>query len=259
MIFYFTGTGNSLHGANRIAEAQGDRAISIAELMDQKDRVFHYDFSENAVLGFVYPVYAWGPPKMVLDFIKRLEVTGNPYVFSLCTCGGSEGNTSKILRKALRAKELQLDAAFTLKMPDNYVVGFDVDSKETEKETLKTADLMLTEINKTIAQRKKDVDLTIPGKYPAMKTALINPLFNQFALGTKKFFADDNCISCGLCEQICPVHTIKVTEKPVWGKECTQCLGCINRCPVHAIQYGKATAKRGRYYHHDLDAVKITK
>ena len=267
MIFYFTGTGNSLYAANQIAEAQGGRVLSIAKQMDLRQDVYHYELGENELLGFVFPVFAWGPPKMVLDFIKRLEVsekpdvtgregkTGKPYVFSLCTCGDEEGGTSKILRKALEKRELALDATFSVRMPNNYIIGFDVDPKEQEAAKLKAAELMLSEINKTVGRRQRNINLTIPGRFPAVKTALVNPMFNTFALSTRYFHADDSCTHCGICEEICPVHTIKVTdmEKPVWGKACTQCLGCINRCPVHAIQYGKGTARKGRYRHPDLD------
>jgi len=253
MIFYFTGTGNSLYAANNIAEAQEDRVFSIANLMNQNKEVYHYELGENELLGFVFPIFAWAPPKMVLDFIKKLDVTGTPYAFYLSTCGNDEGSTSKKMRKALDAKGLSLEGAFSLQMPNNYILGFDVDPKDLETEKLKAAELMLKEINKTISQRQKNVNLTIPGRFPALKTALVNPMFNRFALQTKSFSADDTCTGCGICEKICPVHTIKVTGKPVWGKACTQCLGCINRCPVHAIQYGKGTAHKGRYYHPDLN------
>jgi NAD-dependent dihydropyrimidine dehydrogenase PreA subunit/flavodoxin len=252
MIFYFTGTGNSLYAANAIAEAQGDRVFSIAALMDQQKDVYQYELGENELLGFVFPIYAWGPPKMVLDFIRKLDVTGNPYAFSLNTCGNDEGSTSKMIRKALARKGQALDSAFSLQMPNNYLLGFDVDPKEVETEKLKAAELLLSEINKTISKRQKNINLTIPGRFPILKTALVNPMFNRFALNTRSFSADDTCTQCGICEKICPVHTIKVTDKPTWGKACTQCMGCINRCPVQAIQYGKGTAQKGRYYHPDL-------
>ncbi len=131
-------------------------------------------------------------------------------------------------------------------MPSNYIIGFDVDPKDVGTEQLKAAELLLSEINKTIGKRQKNVNLTIPGRFPALKTALINPMFNTFAVHTRSFSVDDTCTGCGICEKICPVHTIRISDtgKPVWGKACTQCLGCINRCPAHAIQYGKGTVRK---------------
>ncbi len=253
MIFYFTGTGNSLYAANHIAEAQGERLFSIARLMSRREEVYHFEMGENELLGFAFPIFAWGPPKMVLDFIEKLDVAGKPYVFSLSTCGNTEGSTSKIMRKALAARGLNLDSTFSVQMPSNYVVGADVEPKDRETEKLKAADLMLSEINTVISKRQTNVNLTIPGRFPALKSTLVNSMFNRFALNTKSFSVDDTCTGCGICEKICPVQTVRLDGgRPVWGKDCTQCLACINRCPVHAIQYGKGTAQRGRYYHPDI-------
>lgn len=254
MIFYFTGTGNSLYAANHIAEAQGERLISIARLMSRKEDAYHFEMGENELLGFAFPVFAWGPPKMVRDFISKLDVTGKPYVFSLSTCGNDEGSTTGIMRKALAARGLNLDSAFSLQMPNNYIIGFDVDSKEVEEEKLKAAELMLSEINKVVSKRQTGVTLTIPGRFPALKSALVNAMFNRFALNARHFSADGKCSGCGICETVCPVQTIRLDNgRPVWGKDCTQCLACIHRCPAHAIQYGKGTSRKGRYHHPDVN------
>jgi len=253
MIFYFSGTGNSLYAAKVIAEAQREQLVSIADEMDKKNNVFEYTLKEKELLGFVYPVYAWAPPKMVLNFIKQMKVSGGkPYVFSVCTCGDEEGKTTKVLGKVLSKKDMVLDSAYSMQMPNNYIVGFDVDSKGVEKEKLQKAEEKLENINVALTKRQSDVFDIIEGKMATLKTVVVNPLFNWFGMDTKKFYATDVCTGCGLCEKVCLVHTIKVKEKPVWGKDCTQCLACINRCPVHAIQYGKGTIHKGRYIHPDL-------
>ena len=69
MIFYFTGTGNSLHAAKTIATAQNEKLLSIPKEFDKEGNTFTYELKEKEFLGFVFPVYAWAPPKMVLDFV----------------------------------------------------------------------------------------------------------------------------------------------------------------------------------------------
>lgn len=252
MIFYFTGTGNSLYAADCIAREQGEQLVSIAQAFTGHQAPFEYTLKENELLGFIYPVYAWAPPKIVLDFIAGLKISGGkPYVFSLATCGDEEGKTTAVLQKALARSGLHLDSAFTLIMPNNYVVAFDVDTKELEQKKLRNAEQRLREINTVLSARDKTMQL-YQGRLAGLKTYLINLLFNTFGKDTRHFSATDACISCGLCERICPVHTITVTQKPVWGKSCTQCMGCLNRCPVKAIQYTKGTMNKGRYVHPEM-------
>lgn len=248
MIFYFTGTGNSYHASKRIAELNGDRVISIPEEMKRTENL-EYQLAEGEMIGFVYPVYAWAPPKMVLDFIKRLHLNnykGN-YTFSIATCGENVGNTMKVLQSILGGSGLTLDSGFSLVMPNNYILMGNVDSKEIEEEKLSKAEGKLKEISSILKSGKKGVFHLEKGPVPNLMTGVINPLFSKYAMNTKKFYATDTCTSCGLCEKVCTTGTISVDKKPSWGKECNQCLACIHRCPVMAIQYGKATMKKGRY------------
>ncbi len=259
MIFYFTGTGNSLYLASCLAKTQGEKLISIAKEFDKKNNVFEYELHENEMVGFVYPVYAWAPPQMVLDFAKKIKFRGaKPYVFSLATCGDEEGKTTEILEKVLLQSGITLDSAFTVRMPNNYIIGFDVDSEAVEKKTLAAAEKSLEEIDLVLSARKKDKKMLLPGKHAALKSSIVNFGFNHFALNSKKFYADEKCTACRLCEKICPVHNISFGEKPIWGETCTMCLACINRCPAKAIQYGKSTAKKGRYYHPLIDELENT-
>jgi len=249
MIFWFSGTGNSLFAAQKIAEAQGEWLISVAAEFDKNDNLFTYRFEEGELLGFVWPVYAWAPPAIVRRFIKKMAIEGRPFAFSVSTCGSDEGRATTMVEKALEAKGLKLGCALTLQMPSNYIVGGDVCAKEEEERLLARAEEKLDAFNRLLAERRSGVFDLLPGKVPALLTGLVNPLFDAFAKSTGRFRATSGCNACGLCESICPVHSITVTDKPAWGKECTQCLACINRCPRHAIEYGKATAKRGRYVH----------
>lgn len=249
MIFYFSGTGNSLYAAKTVAEYNDEKLVSIAGELYSREEGLEFTLKENETIGFVFPVYAWGPPKVVTDFIDRLKLNNykNNYTFSIATCGENIGNTMEVLSSALKKKNLNLQSAFSLRMPNNYIVMGDVDSKEVEQEKLREAENTLGKINKIIAERRKGVYQIVKGPVPFLLTSVIHPLFMKGASHTEKFYANDKCTGCGICEKVCSLKNIKVNGKPQWGKNCTQCHACIQYCPTKAVQYGKGTEKKGRY------------
>ena len=75
------------------------------------------------------------------------------------------------------------------------------------------------------------------------------------SLDTERYYAEDTCIGCGLCEANCPVDAIELVDgKPVWKEKwCAGCMACINKCPVEAIQYGEYSKPRMRYVFKGFD------
>jgi ferredoxin len=53
-----------------------------------------------------------------------------------------------------------------------------------------------------------------------------------------KIEISDECISCGACEQTCPVSAISqgATKFQIDQKTCVQCKACTLACPVGAIK-----------------------
>jgi hypothetical protein len=48
--------------------------------------------------------------------------------------------------------------------------------------------------------------------------------------------ADDNCTACGICEEVCPFHAIKIDEKAVVNSDaCGGCTNCVYNCPNNAM------------------------
>lgn len=249
MIFYFSGTGNSYYVARQTAEKLGERLVSISTEMSGGKQEYRYELRSDEVIGFIFPVYAWAPPKIVIEFIERLKlsVTGNQYVLAAAVCGDEAGNAIRLLEKSLCKAGIGLDSAFSVIMPNNYIVVFDVDSKETERKKLEAAEKMIDRIIEAADARKKGVYEVHKGHLPGVKTALLGSLFNRFAISTKSFYVDEKCTGCGICEKVCCCGSISVDGKPKWGSACTQCLACLHYCPAKAIQFGKGTKNKGRY------------
>ena len=235
MIFYFSGTGNSKWVAKELSNLINDNIYDICEINEIPN------IDNETQIGFIFPIYAWGVPEVMINFIKKLNKT-NAFTFGICTCGSESGEALKKLSKIYR-----LDSSYSIIMPSNYIIAEDVESENVIKEKIKIAKENLENISKEILEKKKVYKVN-EGSMPKLKSA-INKVFNKFGRTTKPFYVDKNkCISCGKCAKICPTSCITMVKGyPVWGTKCYQCLKCINYCPKEAIQYGKSTEKRGRY------------
>lgn len=251
MIFYFSGTGNTKWIAEQLSAGQADELVFIPKAL--KDNITEFTLMESEKVGFVFPVYSWGPPPIVMQFIRQLTLLNyhSHYTFFVCSCGDDIGLTKQVLSKALFNRGWGCDAGFSVIMPNNYVLlpGFDVDSREVQERKLADAVPMVTKVNYLIAERRS-VFLCKEGRFPYIKTMWINPLFNRYPISPKKFHATDACVGCARCERACPVNNITLVErKPIWGANCTSCLACYHVCPQRAVQYGKKTEHKGHYFY----------
>ena len=247
MIFYFSGTGNSGYVAEQIAFATKEKLVYMSR--KELDRKSTYVLEEGEILGFVFPIYWWGMPKLVEEFVRemKLQVKDSCYVFGVATFGLGQHNGLIDLKKELSEKGITLQAAYEVKMVDNYVVGYDVASKEKQDIICQKADEKIREIIADILERKQTKIVDLIG-------TTIKPIVHSFYKGAnhrKKFFVTEKCSGCGLCERQCPCQAIAMENgKPIWEKDCSFCLKCIHSCPAHALQYGKGTVTRGRYLNH---------
>ena len=240
MIIYFSGTGNSLYVAKKLL-SESERLVSIADCMKQNDFSIELEKDEN--LGFVFPVYFYTVPSIVREFIEKAEIGNAGYVYSVITCGGGTGQASSVLKKLLAEKGIVLSYFKEILMPDNSMLFYQIPGTEKAGDTISRADTIIETVGSDIKAEKT----TSIGNGTAISD-LMNLGYKMCSV-TKKFYAEDTCTGCGLCERNCPQQVIKLeNNKPVWTKEnCCKCSSCINRCPVKAIQYGKGTKHRNRY------------
>ena len=261
MIFYFSGCGNSHHVAETLATGLNDTLIFIPEAT--REGRYEYTLAEGESLGFVFPVYSWAPPKLVMDFIEKLNIKVGPsalrqaqgsgtsfYLYFACTCGDECGLTEKIFRMAIEKKGWDLSACFSLKMPETYIgmPGFKLDTDENARKKIEATDATLARNIPRLLNKEYFTEMTI-GKFAWLKSHVINNSFNKFATDDSKYLSTEACIHCGKCVEACPLKNITLEEgRPKWNGHCTMCMACYHHCPVNAIQYGKATMGKGQYY-----------
>lgn len=255
MIFYFSGTGNSLWAARKLAEITQDSLISIAEQMSRENRHTDYSLHPKERIGFVFPVHSWGPPEIVLHFIRKIHLTDyhNNYCYFIATCGDDIGCTRQIMHKTLATAGIRLHAGFSIQMPNTYTAlpGFNVDPLNVQTKKLSAAGPCIERIGKSIS-RKSFIYEIHTGGVPRLKSYLIRPMFKRYLINDKYFHVTNACISCGKCTRICPTENIELQNgQPVWKGNCTTCMACYHVCPQHAIYFLKESQK-GQYLHPDL-------
>jgi ferredoxin len=252
IIYYFTGTGNSLAAAMKIAAALKDcELVPIASLKDTPGRVV----PAADRVGIICPVYDAGLPVIVKEFAERLDIGAVPYTFAIVTLGGTGISAlhqlNRILVQGCRKK---LDAAFTVIMPGNFPPVGVPPSGERKEEILRKADAALAAIAVAI-QKGQAVP---PGFSPLsslMRLLLYPPFSRNVRGGDTSFSVDDTCTACGTCAKVCPVGNIVMeNDRPVWQHHCELCCACLHFCPAEAIQLNilRGTKGRGRYRHPDL-------
>lgn len=244
-IYWFSGSGNSLHAAKRIRAAIEDaELIPVAEAIGEVEEL-------PGRMGLVFPVYAWGPPALVSEFIESLPSGSPDYVFAVATCGGSPGSAMSITRRKLNKRGIGLDASLTLKMVENYPPMGGAPGKEKQDAILDDAEEELD----AIVEKTADGWHGSAGRnnfFFSLLGRLVHPLFSRnVSRQAGKFRADDKCTSCGICVKVCPVRNIELKDDgvPVWSDRCQQCFACFHWCPEEAVQFGSRTEKQPRYHH----------
>ena len=244
VIFYFSGTGNSLQVAQDISEEIGDcELICIPKY--NRSKPIRYDS-----VGFVYPTYFWGLPNIVRKFLSDIRIEGATYLYGVTTMGGSLGVSLIQLRKGLRAKGYKLHAGFFIYMPDNYVVMYAPLSKEKIEKMLAVEKEKIPKIAENILSRSElPLEITHTVYDRLLGNVLNKTIVPRFYKKDKGFHVSEECTRCGKCRHVCSVGNITLTDgRPTWQHHCEFCMGCINVCPVKAINFKNKTQKRGRYF-----------
>lgn len=247
-IYYFSGTGNSLAIARDLKKNIIDSKLAHIAKIWKDDNII----PDSERVGFIFPLYYWGMPKIIEEFIQKIDLSNAKYIFCIANSGGksSPDCIPDKLKNILKKKNKNLNAYFRIVMPSNYIKEYDLDPVELYQKKIETSKSQIILISKLINSNKNKIN---KGSIPFL-AKIVNNIWQKHVLKSdKKFYADNNCISCGTCQKICPVNNIVLTNnKPVWNHNCQECMACIHFCPEKAIQFGEKTICRGRYHHPEI-------
>lgn len=277
-IYYFSGTGNSLHVAKelqkRIPKA---RLIPILSLVDKESVITNAE-----TVGFVFPHYASSLPKTVHAFIETLDLGSAGYLFAIATRGRTKTMAFAEIDKILLGKGRRLDSHFVFTMPSGsepLVKGYA--SQITEERIHRLESEMLARLDSIQRifvdqkiSREEDTGATPPPRFLAPFVPLIelvSPLLvplGKMVETSFDFYCDEKCTGCGVCEDVCLAEKVQMVDgRPVWQEaaKCHGCFACLNFCPEESIQVESKwylqsyTEQNGRYHHPDITARDIAR
>jgi ferredoxin len=229
MIFYFTGTGNSLYAARELAGADdGCSPVSIPQELKKKSRCYRADS-----IGIAAPVYGHEMPEMVRRFIETSEFrTG--YFYIVLTYGNRHANAAELAADVCRSAGVEPDLIRTLLMVDNFVLGFDM---EKQKKMDKNVSGQLDSIKADIRERRRYIE-TVTDEDRAAHESYAERVGGRPATVWADFDFTDSCMGCGLCTKVCPAGCIAIENHRAVrnGRGCQACMACLHVCPFAAIK-----------------------
>ena len=228
MIFYFTGTGNSLYVAKKLDD---DRLSIPNHIHDEKKEY------ESDRIGIVCPVNGHEMPELVKQFIQQAAFHTD-YFYVVLTYGMIHGGAAELADEYLKKCGIEADYINTIMMLDNYLPAFDM-NEQLAIDSAKKVDEHIEVIKADIDMKKhwkQEVtaqDRQWHQKYLAMRKE--NPIDVKHGI----FRVLDYCIGCGICMRVCPTGSIQVKNQHaqyVDTSNCQMCLACVQHCPENAIR-----------------------
>ncbi|HEC61680.1 MAG TPA: 4Fe-4S ferredoxin [bacterium] len=247
-LYCYTGTGNSLWVARRLADALGDAVV-----ISMREKPASAPVTDADAVGIIFPVHMWGPPPAVSAFIADSLPVNGRYYFAVAINMGAPAGALLNLRKQLRRRDITLKSGFSVLMPNVYIPLGRVQPEPKRREMFAAAEERIKSMATTITRRSAPDLETGPLWQRMVFTGLHHLVIRQVPGLDKAFYADKRCNGCGVCVRVCPAGNIELVEgRPVWQHRCQLCFSCIHWCPEEAIQYGKNTIGKERYHHPEV-------
>ncbi|GEM_PF-850405 len=239
-IYCYSGGGSSFWAAREIARRLPGGALIKAVRLPPEPTSAR---PEADRIGFVFPVYAWAPPRRLIDFVRTLDLSGFQNCFAVVTHAGQPAAALPRLAQAVKESGGRLTRGFALRMPSSFgrqETAAKIHEHLNEAQKRVAEDIVPALVNTGADSDGRDAAELLETGSLWQRTFLsaLNPACAPF-LGKmcRRRLDSAKCKKCGVCADLCPAGSIRMTDTgPVFDAGCDACGACFTWCPEGAIR-----------------------
>lgn len=266
ILYVLSGTGNTYRVACWIKECLKKNRIKTGlKFIETADFQDEFQSSEKQLIIVLFPTHGFMPPWSMIKFLFRMPRQNKVPVMSIATRGaiwvgpvkipGAAGFSNFFAAMILLFKGYDIRGFFSLDMAanmNNLHPSLRPDTVNSIAEKSKNrVELFMAPI-----MSGKRVLFTLNNLYEGIWTGLLFWLIPIFPIlyliyaktsMAKIMFANNRCVSCGMCSKMCPNHAIEMKnflgkKRPFWTYHCENCMRCMGYCKKNAVEAGHSWA-----------------
>ncbi len=257
VIYFMSGTGNTYRIAKTISEYANRRAVK-SKVITIEDANFKKEINDNSntLIGIAMPTHGFTAPWHMVRFAWRMPRKKETHAFVLATRAsmkigpkvwkGLSASSTFIISIILALKGYKVQGAIGIDMPSNWISVHPSFPMKTVEFIIGHSKEKAEEFIGKILMGEKQWK-TGGNLYDLTCAILLFPISIMYLLVGRFFlaklcFANNDCNSCGICADNCPVGAIEMKGKknpwPYWKYNCETCMRCMAFCPKGAVEAG---------------------
>ena len=258
ILYYYSGTGNTELVAKLYKKYFENYDVDLYRIHKLEGDETFPDPNNYDLIGIGFPIYGFNSPEPAYKFAKLLPAIEGENLanrkkkaFVFRTSGEGLGVNNFAAQKIISVmskKGYDFQTDWHIVMPYNMVFRH---SPEMVKSEYIYADAIVRLNVKFLEEGIKEKVKRCPLPYffvPIVRIVWPYAKFQgKFIMHARK----NKCVGCGLCEKLCPMHNVKMTDGiPKFGGNCCLCVACVFSCPKEAISIGvlNGMAQHGSYH-----------
>ncbi len=233
-IYVFSGTGNTLTVANKLAEIFDKNSYNAKVF--RMEAVEPQNLNLSSTIGIGFTIAFWNTYPFVRKWLDNLPDGKGTEIFLFATMGDSSCGMIHHIAKILEKKNYKILDADSFLMPNNFLlVQGDKANEEKRNKNLLKVEAFANDIM-TDYEYKPKINFFTKLAFKITSYITLKLWNTKVAKKIMKFKLNkEKCVKCGVCAKLCPVENIEMQEYPQFKDKCLFCLRCVSYCPQAAL------------------------